>query len=82
MLKAPWQNHGGVVLATDENVDTVLIDPQLKKNALQTSYDVHVDETKRQIHVEPTTFVQRCIREYIFCHRPKVKLGMGGRPGL
>ncbi|GLB34758.1 hypothetical protein LshimejAT787_0203230 [Lyophyllum shimeji] len=73
------EDNGGVVRPDDYGVDTVLVHPLYPlKDHLQTSYECCFDNVRSQIWVEPTTFVQHCIREGSVRHRPRPRKGMGG----
>jgi len=51
------------------------------RDGLQLSYDCHDKASKRNIWVEPVTFVRKCIKYGLVAHRLRRKEGMGGRIG-
>ncbi|KAF8965285.1 hypothetical protein BDZ97DRAFT_1659134 [Flammula alnicola] len=78
-LKRDIEKHGGIVLNTDKGADTVLISPLYERRMLQNAYNAIDDPSLRKVYVEYTPFIQHCIREKEFYHRPDIT-GMSGVP--
>ncbi|KAG6854693.1 hypothetical protein C0991_002404 [Blastosporella zonata] len=78
-LSKTIESHGGVVQRDGSNVDTVLVDPKrCSIEAVQLTYNVASDRSKRDAWVEPMSFVKRCIGEGSVRHRMPNPKGMGG----